>query len=515
MSKIKKILAVLVTLAMVMAMSVTAFAASNLDGIVGTVDDRGDIVVGGIDVESPMPTVTAYPIAMATYDSNKNFSGYTNPYNIVDLENPTQAELSDIAAGKKGSLPTGTVLTYNETEAIYKGNDMAVGMYLICVTGAETKVYNVAVASINYKNSSGNNVIDGGSVTMVESGSAWVKKSTTPSVSKVIVEGDTKVKGNSVNIGDDVSYEVTVGPVPNYGGNYPKLEVVDTLSDGLKYNSDLVIKVGNNTLVEGTDYDVKVDGQKIKVNFVVGGAYTLNNYVGQNLVFTYTAELTGNDVNINEVFNNNDVVLTYTKDSKTSGNDASQEDKTYTYTFEIDGEATKDIITKYGEEDKDEDGSNDPLEGAVFKLYLDKNCADSSLYTNDVFNGSVTSDVDGQLNIKGLEAGTYYLKEVSAPTGYSVNTHVFTIVISATYSDNGQLNTWKVTIDETDVATFKVNNDGKFEAAISGIDIQNTKLNALPSTGGIGTTIFTVGGCLIMIAAAALFFVSRRKASNK
>lgn len=42
-------------------------------------------------------------------------------------------------------------------------------------------------------------------------------------------------------------------------------------------------------------------------------------------------------------------------------------------------------------------------------------------------------------------------------------------------------------------------------------DIPNTKLAALPSTGGIGTTIFTIGGCVIMIAAAALFFATRRK----
>jgi LPXTG-motif cell wall-anchored protein len=45
-------------------------------------------------------------------------------------------------------------------------------------------------------------------------------------------------------------------------------------------------------------------------------------------------------------------------------------------------------------------------------------------------------------------------------------------------------------------------------------DVLDTQLSALPSTGGIGTTIFTIAGCLIMVAAAGLFFVSRRKSAK-
>ncbi len=47
------------------------------------------------------------------------------------------------------------------------------------------------------------------------------------------------------------------------------------------------------------------------------------------------------------------------------------------------------------------------------------------------------------------------------------------------------------------------------------VEVQNTKISALPSTGGIGTTIFTIAGCVIMIAAAGLFFASRKKSDNK
>ena len=207
--------------------------------------------------------------------------------------------------------------------------------------------------------------------------------------------------------------------------------------------------------------------------------------------------------------------MIYTTDSKTEGHDGKHEDKTYTYTFDIDGKATgtKDIVTKVGEGDDEE-----ALEGAIFGLYTDINCGKDDLYTNDNFTGTVASDNEGQLYITGLAAGTYYLKEISAPEGYSINTQVFTIVIEAEYNQDGTLNNWKITINGQKAATFTVDHSSGspvVDDTITGVDIKNTKLSSLPSTGGIGTTIFTIGGCAIMIAAASLFFVSRRKSESK
>ena len=79
----------------------------------------------------------------------------------------------------------------------------------------------------------------------------------------------------------------------------------------------------------------------------------------------------------------------------------------------------------------------------------------------------------------------------------------------------GQLASWSIKIDNEDIATFTVNNgnvDNFDEEA--GVGIQNTKISSLPSTGGIGTTIFTIGGCAIMILAAGLYFASRRKSAK-
>ena len=101
---------------------------------------------------------------------------------------------------------------------------------------------------------------------------------------------------------------------------------------------------------------------------------------------------------------------------------------------------------------------------------------------------TVITNKDGKVIVEGLNVGTYHFKETKAPKGYSINT-------------DGK----DITLTQTGVATATVKADGK---------LNDTKLHALPSTGGIGTTIFTIAGCLIMIAAAGLFFASRKK-TNK
>lgn len=504
MSKIKKVLAMVLTLAMVMAMGMTSFAADN---IIGNSDDRGSITVKGIDADTGNVVVKAYPIVTAKYDKNGNFEGYENTYGLDDIENPTVDELSAIAA--RNDLGEGTTLKLDGDS--YVATELPVGMYLISVTGAESTVYNVAVASINYVNNKGENAITPGEVTMVTNGEAWVKKSGVPTIDKYI--GSTDINGNNVNIGDTIKYTLDVTPIPNYEGEFPKLNVVDTLGNGLDYvETSLKVNVVDGDtkteLTQGTHYTLGVAGREITVNFVVGGEYKLNDHVGKKIEITYDATL-NNSAALNENANPNDVVLNYTKDSKTQGNDGTDTDRTYTYTFEIDGIATgtTGIITKKGE-----DNFKDALPGAVFELYRDKECTNK--YENDVFDGSVTSDGAGQLEMTGLAAGKYYLKEVAAPDGYSVNTHVFEVIISATHNADGTLKTWSVTIDGTVAATFTINNDGPVEVVKPGFDIKNTKLANLPGTGGIGTTIFTIGGCLIMIVAAALFFASRKKAEN-
>ena len=100
--------------------------------------------------------------------------------------------------------------------------------------------------------------------------------------------------------------------------------------------------------------------------------------------------------------------------------------------------------------------------------------------------GKVTTGEDGTAVVKGLDVGTYYFKEVKAPDGYSVNSQ------------------------DVECSVTKTEKEGKV-SVYGETKMTDTKLAELPGTGGIGTTIFTIGGCVIMIAAAGLYFASRRK----
>ncbi len=520
MKKFKKVFAVLLTLAMVMGLCMTTAAADP----VGTAADTGTLTVKGI--ESDKATVTAYPIAMAEYNNNGSFSGYSNPFQIKDILAPTKEELDGIDI----SGLTGVSLTVGADGTTYTAEDQKVGMYLIVVTpfdGATT--YTRAVASICYQNENGVNIIESKDLTMattVVGPATWVKKTTDVEVDKTAKVGDKDA--TSAKIGDVIDFEVAINPIPQYSGNYPKLQVVDKLSAGLDYQNDVEVTIEGekDPLTPETQYKAEYDeaNRTLTVNFVVDNTYQLNAYAGKKAIISYTAKLNSDAVLNQGEGNTNEVTLTYTKDSTVDGEDGTDDDKTRTYTFEIDGSATgtTGIINKVGEKDEHKDG----LDGAVFTIYTEDptNKENAAVYTNESGTISETGTVTtktvngkkGQLHISGLAEGTYYIRETSAPEGYSVNTHVFVVTITATWSEKDpKVCTGAViNVDGTDVSTISSDSEGKPVVTGDGATIQNTPLSSLPSTGGIGTTIFTIGGCAIMIIAAALFFANRRKSAK-
>lgn len=103
-------------------------------------------------------------------------------------------------------------------------------------------------------------------------------------------------------------------------------------------------------------------------------------------------------------------------------------------------------------------------------------------------------DTLGKLQLKGLAAGTYTLTEIEAPEGYSGGA---TKTVTITLNDGG---------DSVDDIKYQYGDNNSQ-------NIVNTKLTALPETGGMGTTLFTIAGCVIMISAAGLFFATRKKAN--
>ena len=118
------------------------------------------------------------------------------------------------------------------------------------------------------------------------------------------------------------------------------------------------------------------------------------------------------------------------------------------------------------------------------------------------------------------DAGTYTLVETKAPSGFTLNDKEIPVVISATYTTEGQLETLTITIDGEHTSTYTASYTE--EGTVNTItettqvtDVVNTKLANLPSTGGMGTYLFTIIGVVVMVGAAGAFFISRRRESEE
>ena len=124
-------------------------------------------------------------------------------------------------------------------------------------------------------------------------------------------------------------------------------------------------------------------------------------------------------------------------------------------------------------------------------------CAhNNQIVHRDIKPQNIIISTDGKVKVKGLDVGTYHFKEITAPEGYSVN---------------------QTPVDATLEVTDKVKGaDGKVNKVLTAeTSMTDTKLSALPSTGGMGTYLFTIIGVVVMVGAAGAFFISRRRESEE
>lgn len=309
---------------------------------------------------------------------------------------------------------------------------------------------------------------------------------------------DKDVDKATAEVGELVTYTVkTVVPYQSTDANGTKKVTAFTISDKLT-NATFYL---TGDAVKGVDpvYTLTVNG--VNKNDLLIQAATLHEQSSFDLNLLAL-------VNDDNTYAGQEVILTYTalvgKANIVDNKATSSQDPNGTTTHTYNGNAT---ITKL---DKDTKHS---LKGAQFVVYkivegkkfyasIDEEGWFTGTWTEEDENGNVptaagkiTTGDNGKATVKGLTVGTYFFKEVVAPDGYSINP-----------------------VDTQFTMIEKKTND-----VITGVEAQNAdkiemlddKLSALPETGGIGTTIFTIAGCAIMIAAAGLFFASRKKSDNK
>ncbi len=334
-------------------------------------------------------------------------------------------------------------------------------------------------------------------------------KVTEPGLVKTIITADGEVKQDDVAAGDTVDYKLT-STVPS------------TLTDYIDYTYDAESSTAVGTVNYTTDEDgnkiydtytltfhdsvadaLTVDTDSIKVYIgdeeLSSDYYSINTEaedctfeVSMDLLALYTADV------INEAnFGRTAITVTYSatlSSAATAGaytntawvsylDKTSEKDQVEVDTYGI-------SIFKYDQSTAvtDEEGNTTytGLAGAKFELRMQVSEDTEGALTDSDGNyyivvATLTSGEDGYVTYEGLDAGTYYLKETEAPEGYVKADTVLTIVLP----------------DNVDA-----------ETNLASVDFANAPI---PSTGGAGTTMFTVVGGCILLAAGVIFVISRKK----
>lgn len=351
-------------------------------------------------------------------------------------------------------------------------------------------------------------------------------KSGKPTLDKQIRHNETGVWGvvGDNQIGDTVEFR-TLTTVPIVSGYTQYTYVIhDEMSAGLtsnvRSNEDVTIKVNDETVLDKKYYTVTVDGtnaNKFTVTVDVLSAIKDGKMVEGNTLYTYyTGILNENAKVYNDGKQDNKAYLEYSNnphDNTTTNK--TPEKVVYDWTFKMgvkkvdgaDGTPLTDakfVLSKEKNCDLGAIGDDGQPHNTENLISLIKNSDGSYTVAPAGYTGSVVNVMTaGDITINGLDDATvYYLYETKAPAGYNRLTAAVRFEITATYSDAG---------DNCTSVTAKVNND--VQSSVS-VNVRNNKGSTLPSTGGIGTTLFyVIGGGLMAVAAVLL--VTKKRMNNK
>lgn len=503
MKRVKRVLALLAAFALVLAMAVPAFA------------------------EEAKYTITINN-SVGTYEAYQIFKGDLAGNVLSNIEWGTGVtEAGKTAFGKMTAADVAKTLENNETAA--KAFATEISKYLGTVAGeGTTKITGLSAGYYLIKNKSVN---EGEAYTdfilRVVNNVEITPKGQKPTLEKQIrhnESGNWGVVGDN-QIGDTVEFR-TITTVPNTTG-YTKYdyEIFDEMSIGLTSNvtatSGITIKIDDREELGRDYYTVTVDStnaNNFSVKVDILKAIKEGKIEEGNSLYTYYTGVLNEDANVYDKGNQqNTAYLQYSNnphDNTTKGE--TPHVTVYDWTFKmnvqkIDGANHKDladakfVLSKSGTADLgtiDENGTPAGTEKLI-KLVYDP--------TDSTYRVATASDAKttyvmtaGDITIKGLDDSEYYLYETKAPAGYNRLTEPVKFKINATYNETG---------DHYEAVSTKV---GEAEAAVTGlkVSVENNAGTTLPSTGGMGTTVFyVVGGGLMAVAVVLL--VTKKRMENK
>lgn len=339
-------------------------------------------------------------------------------------------------------------------------------------------------------------------------------------------------KAEDFGIGDTVTYQLT-SKVPDMTGyNSYTFKFSDTLSKGLDLKEVLSVKVGNTTLTAkkaGTNtYALAYDQAKRTLTVTLNDFYnsynSYKNRTGETITVVYTATL-NKDAVIGMNPNTNKAVVEYSNNPKSDGTGKSEPSIVDVHTFDF-------TIYKYYLKDQNKTA----LANAEFELYKANttgDAADTNAKINIVDEGNgvyrqatadeakvtgftsakIVSDNDGKVLVKGLVAGTYYLRETKAPDGYNKLLSDIKVEIKANYDETtGKLTSYSV--DYTYNGTPITGNAITTKDNSPEVAVENKTGAQLPSTGSKGALMVTLAGIVLFGVLTASKAFGKKKANK-
>lgn len=481
MKKTKKLVSLLLALAMIFAMSLSVFAAGD-NSIEVTSAQGGETykIYKMLDADVN-PEKTAYSYTLPVGSKWRSFftgSGAGAAY--VDINT---VDGTDYVTWKKTGASD--YEAFGKAAAAYAAETAGVTEAATAQSPtADSDIIFDGLDSGYYLITSTNGTLSMVATTPLDPQATVNEKNPDPTIEKKVEEGSSFGEKNSAQIGDTVKFQVTIN-VQKGAKNYV---MYDKMEDGLTFNKDsveIVVKdsVPTIKLRKGTDYTVNTPAGGAAAladdcTFEISFAETYLNSITTDteLTVTYSAVLNENaDVTAGE---KNNVQLKWGDKSETEWGTTT----TKTYQFEI---------LKYDAADD----AKEPLAGAKFQLKDDANTVlklvKESPTVYRIATNTETGTIDtietvaaGNIVVKGVDLATYTLVETESPEGYA-----------------------------------KLSAPKEFEVIESNttlrVEVANIVGHTLPSTGGMGTTLFYVVGGILVIGAAAIFILRKRASDNK
>lgn len=499
MKRVKRVLALLAAFALVLAMAVPAWAEETKYTIT---------------IKNSVGTYEAYQIFKGDLAgnvlSNIEWGTGVTEAGKAAFGRVTAAEVAKTLDNETAAKAFATKISgYLDTTAAVEGTDK--------ITGLSAGYYLIKNKSVN----EGEAYTD--FILQVVNNVKITPKGQKPTLEKQIKhnDGEWGVVGDN-QIGDTVEFR-TITTVPITTG-YTEYDytIFDEMSTGLtsdvKDASGITIKINDEEKLDSSYYTVTVNANKFSVKVDILKAIREGKIAEGNKLYTYYTGVLNEDANVYDKGNQqNTAYLQYSNNPHDTTKGETPHVTVYDWTFKmnvqkIDGadkekelKDAKFVLSKNGAVDLgtiDENGTPTKTENLIKLVYDSEN---STYRVATASDKNITYVMTaGNITIKGLDdAVDYYLYETKAPAGYNRLTEPVKFKINATYDETG---------DSCTAVSTKVGD----KAAVTGlkVSVENNAGTTLPSTGGMGTTVFyVVGGGLMAVAVVLL--VTKKRMENK